>query len=79
MGFRVELLPGHRSQVLCQQIAASHPGTMEAMEAMLAMGQCRTYQHRYAEARQAYQNLIDQYPGTSWASAAELYIRSLPE
>jgi len=64
---------------LCQEMAVSYPGTMEGMEALLTIGRCEAHQAKYAEARESYQRLIREYPGTSWARQAQVESDLLPQ
>ena len=59
-----------KSVALCEEMLVKYAGTIYAVRAQYAIGQCRRWQGRYEEAREAYERVIEMSPGTSWEKAA---------
>jgi len=63
---------------LLQDMVARYAETPEAAGAQYMIGNCRRWQGRYGEAKEAYQKVIQMSPGTSWVGAAQRGIAELP-
>jgi tetratricopeptide (TPR) repeat protein len=64
---------------LCDALSSAYAGTPTAVEVLLATAGCKTYEGKYAEAREVLQAIMQAQPGSLKALEAQRFLDSLPE